>query len=408
MHLCRNCGTPLTITFADLGRQPISNALLDEVEVERGEMIYPLHAYVCEQCLLVQLPELVAPSALFNDRYAYFSSNSKGFLAQCKQYAERMSETLAFIEHPYVVEIASNDGYLLQYFEELGIVTLGIEPSANVALEATKKDIVTRVAFFGTEVAKQEAALKQADLIIANNVLAHVPDVHDFVEGIRILLKKGGTATIEFPWLLNLIKDGQFDTIYHEHFSYFGLDSAMDIFAQHALKIIAVKEIPNLGGSLRLFVAHYGDRRDRDETVEEILREERDFGLDRLTAYTDFGKTVSNIKCNLLSFFLAAQNTGKTVGGYGAPAKATVLLNYCGIGPDLLPYTVDTTPYKQGKYIPGMGIPIFHEDHLFADMPDYVLLFPWNLKKEIVDRIGGRVRGWGGRFVVTIPQLEIF
>lgn len=405
MHLCRNCGSPLTITFADLGRQPPSNALLDATQVERGEMIYPLHAYVCGACFLVQLPEIVSPGEIFNEHYAYFSSNSKGFLAQCEQYVEGLDNILGYVEHPHVVEIASNDGYLLQFFDQKGISIMGVEPSANVAQVAINKGIPTRVAFFGAETAR---AMQQADLIIANNVLAHVPDVHDFVEGIRILLKKEGTATIEFPRLLNLIKDCQFDTIYHEHFSYFGLGSAMDIFAQHALKIIAVEKIPNLGGSMRLFVAHFGDRRDRDVTVKEILREEIDFGLEKVSMYTGFATSISDVKLRLLDLLIDAKREHRTVGGYGAPAKATVLLNYCGVGPDLLPYTVDTTPYKQGKYIPGVQIPIFHEDHIFADMPDYVLLFPWNLKKEIVDRIGDRVRGWGGKFVTAIPQLEIF
>ena len=406
MHLCRNCSAPLSLTFADLGRQPPSNALLSDPD--QPEMIYPLHAYVCEKCWLVQLPAIVAPEEIFNDHYAYFSSNSKGFLAQCKEYAVRMAETLAFIEHPFVVEIASNDGYLLQYFEELGISVQGVEPSANVAFAAAEKGIPTLVEFFGAKTATFIAQGGGADLIIANNVFAHVPDVHDFVEGIRILLKKGGTATIEFPHLLNLIKDRQFDTIYHEHFSYYWLHTAMDILGRHALKIFQVEKIPNLGGSLRLFVAHFGDPREPDGSGYEILKEEVTFGFDQDRMYGKFSQRVIDAKYGLLDFLIDAHRAGSLVGGYGAPAKATVLLNYCGIGPDLLPYVVDTTPYKQGKYIPGVQIPIFHEDHIFADKPDYVLLFPWNLKKEIVGRIGERVRAWGGKFVTAIPDLEIF
>ena len=406
MHLCRNCSAPLSLTFADLGRQPPSNALL--ADPEQPETIYPLHAYVCEQCWLVQLPELVRPDVIFNDHYAYFSSNSKGFLAQCKQYAERMSEVLAFTEHPYVVEIASNDGYLLQYFKELGIEVLGVEPSANVAAAAEARGIPTDVAFFGAKRAQLLADSRpKPDLIIANNVFAHVPDVHDFAEGIRILLKPRGLATIEFPWLLNLIKDRQFDTIYHEHFSYFWLRVALDILNEHELKVFAVEKLPNLGGSLRLFVAHMNDRRTIDKSVDDIWHEEAEFGIFMTKTYEDFSTDIFHIKRDLITFLLHAKRKGRTVGGYGAPAKATVLLNYCGIGSDLLPYVVDTTPFKQGKYIPGVGIPIFHEDHIFADRPDYVLLFPWNLKKEIINRLGDQVRGWGGEFVTAIPRLEI-
>ena len=407
MHLCRNCSAPLSLSFADLGRQPPSNALL--TDPEQGEMIYPLHAYVCEKCWLVQAPEVVHREEIFNDHYAYFSSNSKGFLAQCAHYTQRMAEMLVFTENPLVVEIASNDGYLLQYFKDLGIDVLGIEPSANVAAAAEKRGIPTDVAFFSAARARLHVdAHSKPDLIIANNVFAHVPDVHDFVEGIQILLAKGGTATIEFPHLLNLIKDRQFDTIYHEHFSYYWLHTAMDILGQHALKIFRVEKLPNLGGSLRLFVAHFGDPREPDGSGYEILKEEVTFGFDQDKTYTKFSRRVTDTKCDLLDFLIDAHRAESSVGGYGAPAKATVLLNYCGIGPEFLPYVVDTTPFKQGKYVPGVGVPIFHEDHLFADKPDYVLLFPWNLKKEIVGRIGDRVRAWGGKFVTAIPSLEIF
>ena len=403
MHVCRNCASPLSMTFADLGRQPPSNALL--TDPDQSETIYPLHAYVCEKCWLVQLPELVPPNEIFNERYAYFSSNSKGFLAQCEDYAKRMALMLSFSERSHVVEIASNDGYLLQYFKNMGIDVLGIEPSANVARVAAYKGILTHIAFFGVKVAKRH---KQADLIIANNVFAHVPDIHDFTEGLRILLRKDGVITIEFPWLLNLINDQQFDTIYHEHFSYFWLHAAVAILAAHDLKIIRVEKLPNLGGSLRLFVTHYSNKRERDDSVAEILLEESAFGYDKGRLYVDFARRLADRKSELLEFFVQARNARKTVGGYGAPAKATVLLNYCGIGTEFLPYTVDTTLFKQGKYIPGVGVPIFNEDHLFDDRPDYVLLFPWNLRTEIENKIGERVRAWGGKFVTAVPYLEIF
>lgn len=409
MHFCRNCSAPLSVTFADLGRQPPSNALLIDASLEQGEMIYPLRAYVCEKCWLVQVPAVVRREELFNEHYAYFSSNSKGFLAQCERYANRMSEMLAFTENPLVVEIASNDGYLLQYFQELGLAAHGVEPSANVAAAAQAKGIPTEVAFFGAAIATSMVQRgKAADLIVANNVFAHVPNVHDFVEGIRILLKRGGTATIECPHLLNLIKDLQFDTIYHEHYSYFWLHTILDILQQHDLRVLSVEKLPNLGGSLRVFISHWNDLRSSDQSVSDLLLEETYFGFDHARTYMSFQKEIVRIKCDLLDLLIDAKRDGRTVGGYGAPAKATVLLNYCGIDTGLLPYVVDTTPYKQGKYIPGVQIPIFNENHIFADRPDYLLLFPWNLKKEIAGRIGEQVRSWGGKFVTAIPELEIF
>ena len=407
MHLCRNCSAPLSLSFADLGRQPPSNALL--TDLDQPETIYPLHAYVCEKCWLVQLPNVVDPKEIFNDHYAYFSSNSKGFLAQCEHYATRMSEMLAFTENPLVVEIASNDGYLLQYFRELGIAAHGVEPSANVAAVAQAKGIPTEVAFFGAAIATSMAHRgKTADLIVANNVFAHVPDIHDFAKGLRILLKPNGTATIEVPHLLNLIKYLQFDTIYHEHYSYFWLYTLVIVLRQHDLRVFHVEKLPNLGGSLRVFISHWRARRPIDQSVIDLLEEEIEFGCNHQRIYSSFQRQITGVKLDLMKFFVQAHEHGRSVAGYGAPAKATVLLNYCGIGPDLLPYVVDTTPYKQGKYIPGVQIPIFHEDHIFADKPDYVLLFPWNLRKEIVERIGGQVREWGGRFVTAIPELEIF
>ena len=403
MHRCRHCNEPLTHTFADLGRQPPSNALLDDPE--KGEMIYPLHAYVCDKCFLVQVPAVVAREKIFNDHYAYFSSNSKVFLAQCKKYVERMSEMLAFIEKPLVVEIASNDGYLLQYFKEMGISVVGVEPAANVAKVAIDKGIYTIVKFFGSEIAKTFP--KKADLIIANNVLAHTPYLHDFIEGIRILLAPNGTATIEFPWLLNLIHECQFDTIYHEHFSYFSLTTVQKIFWTHRLKIFNIEVLPNLGGSVRLFVAHYSDPRPIVSDVAGFYAKEYWSGLTSLPTYDRFAGSVARVKDELLTFLLQARRDGKTVAGYGAPAKATVLLNYCGIGTDLLPYTVDTTPYKQGKFIPGTGQTIYHPEVLPKERPDYLLIFPWNLKKEIIENISAQVHEWGGKFVTAIPRLEV-
>jgi hypothetical protein len=403
---CRFCNAGLKRTFVDLGRSPLANSLLSAEDIERGEASYPLHAYVCDNCLLVQLQAFERAENIFSD-YLYFSSFSQLWLRHCQQYAEQMSKRFALDGHSLVVEIASNDGYLLQYFKERGIGVLGVEPAANVAKVAQEKGIATEVAFFGAETARRLAAAgKSADLMAANNVLAHVPDLHDFVTGFKLLLKLAGTATFEFPHLLHLIDERQFDTIYHEHFSYFSLLVVDKIFAQHGLRIYDVETLPTHGGSLRLFVCHADAPFARTSRVGDLIAKECAAGLDRIDTYANFANSVIDIKCELLDFLIEARKIGKSVVGYGAPAKGNTLLNYCGVGPELLPYTVDISPHKQGRYLPGVQIPIYAPEHILETKPEYVLILPWNIKEEIVDKMGA-IRQWGGRFVTAIPKLTV-
>ena len=401
---CRFCGALLKQTFVDLGRSPLANSFLSAEDLNRGEVFYPLHVYVCEQCLLVQLQEFESTENIFRD-YLYFSSYSELWLRHCRDYAELVTERLSLNGQSLVVEIASNDGYLLQYFRERGVDVLGVEPAANVAKVARDKGINTEVAFFGAETARRLAgAGKLADLMAANNVLAHVPDLNDFVEGFKILLKPTGTATFEFPHLLNLINERQFDTIYHEHFSYFSLLVVDKVFVHHGLRIYDAETLSTHGGSLRLFVCQADAAFPRSRRVDDLITTERIAGLDRIATYANFASSVIDVKCGLLDFLIKARESGKSVVGYGAPAKGNTLLNYCGVGPELLPYTVDISPHKQGRYLPGVQIPIRATDHIFETRPDYVLILPWNIKEEIFGRMSG-IRKWGGRFVVAIPEL---
>ena len=403
---CRFCDAELTRTFVDLGRSPLANSLLEVDDIDRSEPTYPLHVYVCEQCLLVQVQELASAANIFSD-YLYFSSYSQLWLDHCRDYAGRMVDRYRLDASSLVVEIASNDGYLLQYFKERGIGVLGVEPAANVAKVARDKGIATEVAFFGVETARRlRAAGKSADLMAANNVLAHVPDLHDFVGGFKLLLKPAGTATLEFPHLLRLIKENQFDTIYHEHFSYFSFHVVDRIFARHGLRIYDVDALPTHGGSLRIFVCHDDAPFPRAARVADMIATEQAAGMDRIDGYAGFAKSVIDIKCELLGFLIDARNAGKSVVGYGAPAKGNTLLNYCGVGPELLPYTVDISPHKQGRYLPGVQIPIHAPERIFETKPDFVLILPWNIKEEIVERMAA-IREWGGRFVVPIPKLSI-
>jgi SAM-dependent methyltransferase len=403
---CRFCNANLRQTFVDLGRSPLANSLLSAEDVERSEALYPLHVYVCDNCLLVQLPELARAENIFND-YLYFSSYSELWLNHCRDYAQKMTSRYALGDRSLVVEIASNDGYLLQYFKERGIGVLGVEPAANVAKVAQAKGIQTEVAFFGAETARRLAAAgKSADLMAANNVLAHVPDLHDFVAGFKLLLKPTGTATFEFPHLLSLIEERQFDTIYHEHFSYFSLLVVEKVFAHHGLRVYDVEKLPTHGGSLRIFVCHAESPFARAGSVDDLAQAERAAGLDRIEAYAGFAAAVVDIKCGLVSFLIEARKNGKSVVGYGAPAKGNTLLNYCGVGPELLAYTVDVSPHKQGRYLPGVQIPIYAPDHIFETKPDYVLILPWNIKAEITQRMAA-IRQWGGRFVIAIPTLTV-
>jgi 2-polyprenyl-3-methyl-5-hydroxy-6-metoxy-1,4-benzoquinol methylase len=412
---CRFCTQPLHQTFADLGMSPISNAFISVDKSHLGEKFYPLHAYVCDRCLLVQLEEFETPDEIFNENYAYFSSYSQSWLAHAQQYTEQMVDRFQLNSHSQVIEIASNDGYLLQYFQAKNIPVLGIEPAANVAAAAEAKGVKSLVKFFSVETAKELVqGGKQADLLLGNNVLAHVPDLNDFVAGMKILLAPNGIITMEFPHLLNLMQQNQFDTIYHEHFSYFSLLAVADIFAHHGLTLFDVEELPTHGGSLRIYAQHQENPREaklsRRESIQnsvaQLQAKETTAGLDQMSTYGAFADRIQATKRQLLSFLISAQEAGKQVVGYGAPAKGNTLLNYCGVKTDLLAYTVDLSPHKQGTLLPGTRIPVYAPEKIFATKPDYVLILPWNIQTEIVTSMAA-IREWGGQFVVPIPQLTI-
>ncbi len=404
---CRFCAQPLHQTFADLGMSPISNAFIPVAQAHLGEKFYPLHAYVCDRCLLVQLEEFETPGEIFNENYAYFSSYSQSWLTHCQQYTELMIDRFQLNAHSQVVEIASNDGYLLQYFQAKNIPVLGIEPAANVAAAAEAKGIASLVKFFSIETATALAqAGKQADLLLGNNVLAHVPDLNDFVAGMKILLAPAGVITMEFPHLLNLVQQNQFDTIYHEHFSYFSLLAVAEIFAHHGLTLFDVEELPTHGGSLRIYAQHQENPRSISDSIDQLKTKEKAAGLDQMATYGAFADRIQATKRQLLSFLIIAQEAGKQVVGYGAPAKGNTLLNYCGVKTDLLSYTVDLSPHKQNTLLPGTRIPVYAPEKIFATKPDYVLILPWNIQTEIVTSMAA-VREWGGQFVVPIPQLTV-
>jgi len=404
---CRFCGSPLSLSFADLGMSPLSNAYLKPEQLGKMEAFYPLHAWVCESCFLVQLEEFESPEHIFSD-YAYFSSFSDSWLDHARQFTDQVTKRFALDASSFVVEIASNDGYLLQYFVARGVPVLGIEPAANVAVEAERKGVPTLVKFFGTQTALDlKAAGKQVDLLIGNNVLAHVPGLNDFVAGMKILLKPGGVVSMEFPHLLRLIDENQFDTIYHEHFSYFSFLVAERVFAKHGLTIFDVEEIPTHGGSLRIFAKHASNSAlPVGERVSALRRREQAAGLDRADTYRAFAEKVKATKRSLLRFLIDAREAGKRVVGYGAPAKGNTLLNYCGVRTDLLEYTVDRSPHKQGHFLPGIHIPIYAPEKIRETRPDYVLILPWNLKGEIMEQMT-EVRSWGGKFVVPIPEVRV-
>lgn len=404
---CRFCSAPLELSFADLGMSPLSNAYLKAEQLHRMEPFYPLHARVCGSCLLVQLEQFETPEHIFSD-YAYFSSYSDSWLRHAADYTESMIARFGYGLRSRVVEIASNDGYLLQYFVKRGVPVLGIEPAANVARVAGEKGIPTLVRFFGTETAKElTAAGKKADLLIGNNVLAHVPNLNDFVEGMRIFLAPAGVITMEFPHLLRLMEENQFDTIYHEHFSYFSFRVAERVFAAHRLTIFDVEEIPTHGGSLRIFARHAENASlPVAPRVSDLRAREQQAGLDLAETYAAFAENVGATKRSLLRFLIDARESGKRVAGYGAPAKGNTLLNYCGVRSDLLEYTVDRSPHKQGHFLPGTHIPIHAPEKIRETRPDYVLILPWNLKDEIIEQMAD-VRSWGGRFVVPIPEVKV-
>ncbi len=402
---CRSCQAELTETFVDLGQQPLSNAYLTDPQLRDMEPFYPLQAYVCSECLLVQVPEYASPETIFSE-YAYFSSCSDSWLEHCRRYAAAAIDRFALGDGSRVVEVASNDGYLLQYFRDAGVEVLGIEPAANVARAALDKGIDTRVAFFGEATARELLADRPADLLIGNNVLAHVPDLNDFIAGLRVALGEGGTITMEFPHLLNLMEHNQFDTIYHEHFSYFSLYAVERAFERHDLRLFDVDRLATHGGSLRIYACHAEDPRAARQALHALRDEERDRGLDRLETYRGYQARLDALKCDLLSFLIDARRQGKRVVGYGAPAKGNTLLNYCGVRRDLLEFTVDRNPYKQGRYLPGTHVPVHSPERIDDARPDYVLILPWNLTDEIVGQMD-HVRRWGGRFVVAVPHLEV-
>ncbi|HTY06457.1 MAG TPA: class I SAM-dependent methyltransferase [Gemmatimonadales bacterium] len=407
LPVCRFCASPLTHTFVDLGMSPLCESYLRADQLDRMEPFYPLHVRVCDRCWLVQLEAYVGGEEIFTE-YAYFSSYSNSWLAHSERYTDAMIERFGLGARSHVVEVASNDGYLLQYFVARGIPCLGIEPAANVAKVAQEKGVPTLVKFFGVETARALAAERQrADLLLGNNVLAQVPDLNDFVAGLKILLAPQGVITIEFPHLEKLVAENQFDTIYHEHYSYFSLLTSEKIFAKHGLTIFDVEEIPTHGGSLRIYARHTEDPTYPVEARVGALRarEER-AGLSRLEYYSAFGAQVAETKRALLTFLIDAKRRGKRVVGYGAPGKGNTLLNYCGVGRDFLDFTVDRSPYKQGRFLPGTHIPILHPDALAPARPDYVLILPWNLKDEIAAQLS-YVRDWGGRCVVPIPTTQV-
>lgn len=404
---CRFCATPLQHSFVDLGMSPLSNAYLTAPQTRRMEPFYPLHAFVCEACFLVQLEEFESPQRIFCD-YAYFSSYSDSWVEHARRYAMAMVERLQLDAASQVVEIASNDGYLLRHFKEQGIAVLGVEPAVNVAAVAQQLGIPTRSEFFGVACAARMASENlRADLLIGNNVLAHVPDINDFVGGLKTLLKPDGVITLEFPHLLRLMQGNQFDTIYHEHFSYLSLLAVEKIFASHGLVLFDVDELPTHGGSLRIYARHTEDAsKEVQDAIARLREHECRDGLDDLQTYASFAESAKETKRKLLDFLIAAKRAGKTVVGYGAPAKGNTLLNYCGIRNDFIDYTVDRSPHKQGKFLPGTHIPIHHPDKIRETRPDYLLILPWNIKEEVMEQMA-YIKNWGGQFVLPIPQVEV-
>jgi len=398
----------LHITFVDLGMSPLCESYLSADQLNQMEPFYPLHVYICEQCFLVQLPEYVSPEKIFSD-YAYFSSYSDTWLQHARTYTAMAIERFHLHGKSHVVEIASNDGYLLQYFVARGIPVLGVEPAANVAEVAIKKGVPTVVKFFGEKTACELAAAgMQADLLLGNNVLAHVPNINDFVKGMQILLKPQGVITMEFPHLLRLTEGNQFDTIYHEHFSYLSLLTVTNIFEAHGLSLFDVEELPTHGGSLRVYARHSEDTsKPVTRRVVALRATEEAAGLTRIDHYFSFAEQVKETKRKLLDFLISAKRHGKSIAGYGAPGKGNTLLNYCGVRTDFLDYVVDRNPYKQGKFLPGTHIPIFHPDTIRQTKPDYLLILPWNLRDEIMHQIS-YIRDWGGHFLVPIPEVGVF
>lgn len=405
---CRFCDSSLKHVFADLGMSPLSNSYLKPADLARMEPFYPLVVFVCDECFLVQLEEFETPEHIFGD-YSYFSSFSESWVEHARRYTETIVDRFGLNRSHRVVEIASNDGYLLQHFVNRGIPVLGIEPAGNVAVAAVKKNIPTLIEFFGTELAQRlVAGGAGADLIVGNNVLAHVPALNDFVGGLKILLKPRGVITLEFPHVMRLMAENQFDTIYHEHFSYFSLYTVQQVMAAHRLRVFDVEELPTHGGSLRIYVSHEEDnRKPSSHRVGDLIERETLAALTELKSYISFGEKIKRTKRKFLEFLIRVKSEGKSIAGYGAPAKGNTLLNYCGVSTDFIDYTVDLSPYKQGHFLPGTHIPIHHPDRIRETQPDYVLILPWNLKDEIIQQMS-YIRQWGAHFVVPIPETTIF
>lgn len=406
VRTCRFCRTALRVVFADLGMTPLANRYLAADELDKMEPFYPLCAYVCEKCFLVQLEEFESPQAIFGD-YAYFSSYSTSWLEHARRFANVAVPRLGLGKESLVLEIASNDGYMLRWFAELGVPVLGIEPARNVAEAAIGRGIPTRIEFFGIEAARKLTSQGEtADLVIGNNVLAHVPNLDDFIGGLALAVKPHGRISVEFPHLLNLIEQCQYDTIYHEHFSYLSLGTVQRMFAAHGLAVVDVEELPTHGGSLRVWAARAEQAPPSAPSVAALLGREAAAGLDDLATYERFDAAARESKRSLLEFLIARKREGRSIAAYGAPAKGNTLLNYCGIRGDFIDYAVDMSPHKQGRFLPGTHIPIYAVERVAETKPDYLVILPWNLREEIVEQMAF-VREWGCRFVTPVPRVAV-
>ena len=402
---CRFCGAPLQDEFADLGMSPLANSYLTPEQANAMEPFYPLRVLVCRACFLVQLEAYESAAHIFSD-YAYFSSYSTSWLDHARRYVAMVVERFGLGSGSQVVELASNDGYLLQYFREHDVPVLGVEPAANIAEVAIERGIPTKVEFFGRQTATSLARECSADLLLGNNVLAHVPDLNDFVSGLPLVLKPAGVITMEFPHLLRLVEDNQFDTIYHEHFSYFSLLTVQRVFAAHGLRCFDVEQLPTHGGSLRIYGCHEGASHSETQRARQLAERERAAGYDALDLYRSYAARVRASKHEILEFMIGLKHEGKRIAGYGAPAKGNTLLNYCGIGRDFVDFTVDRNPHKQGLFLPGTHIPIRSPAAIDEERPDVVFILPWNLREEIMQQLH-HIRDWGGRFLVRAPQIGL-
>ncbi len=405
---CRFCKSEVTSLFIDLINSPASNSFLTEESLSHPEVFFPLKVYTCDICFLVQIAEYKKSAAIFNDQYAYFSSFSTSWLQHSKQYTHKMIERFKLTKNSKVIEVASNDGYLLQYFKEKNIPVLGIEPAANTAEVAMEKGIDTLVEFFGTTLAKKLLSHNvKADLLLGNNVLAHVPDINNFVSGMKLVLKDNGVITMEFPHLMQLIDNNQFDTIYHEHYSYLSFYTVKQVFEAAGLEMFDVEELSTHGGSLRIYAKHKGDQsKEISSNVQALLEKEISRGMNSLAYYDHFQQKALKVKLDLTQFLIQQNKEQKKVAAYGAAAKGNTLLNYCGIKNDLIKFVVDANPSKQNKYLPASHIPVVTEDHIKRYQPDFVIIFPWNIKEEVMNQLA-YIKEWGGQFVIPIPQLQV-